>query len=125
MKTNSKALRRSLVCLLSFEAALLFGICLLGADATTGPKIYFLLFVVVVNLPGVMLASGLKLLGDTWGSNSNTVAAWTVTFGASLAFYSACIWRIHVALSGRRSESGESKAADLNNKEGNGDGGDG
>jgi hypothetical protein len=49
-------------CLIAFEAVLAFGICLLGGDATTGPKFYFLLFVVVVNLPGVMLASALNAL---------------------------------------------------------------
>ena len=96
-----------------FEAALGVGIYLLGGEATTGPRFRFLLFVVIVNFPGVMVASGLGLLRNgQWASGFDALVGWAVVFGFSLLFYSWCIWGVHSAIGGRRSKSGESKTTD-------------
>ena len=116
MNTNRKALARWILGLLVFEAALGAGIYLMGEDATTGPRFRFLLLVVIVNFPGVMIASGLGLLSNgQWASGFDPIVGWVVVFGSTLLFYTACIWRIHAAVGERRSGPGESTVADSEN----------
>jgi hypothetical protein len=81
-----------------------------------------LLLVVIVNFAGVMIASGLGLFNNgQWASGFDPIVGWAVVFGSSVICYSACLWGIQAAVGKRRSGSGESKAADLSNKEGHGD----
>ncbi len=78
----------------------------MGGDATTNPRFLFLLFVVVVNLPGVMVASGLGLFGhDAWGQDGHPMPGWAVVFGVSLVFYTCLIWMIHAVLDRKRNRS--------------------
>jgi hypothetical protein len=123
MKTNTKALTRWILGLLVFEAALGAGLYLMGGDATTGPRFRFLLFVVIVNFPGVMVAARLGLLGNgQWASDSDPMVGWAVVFGFSLLFYTACIWGVQAAVGAKRSKSGGSKTTDLDSLQGPGAG---
>ncbi len=96
----------SWVLVLAVLEAGLGAILYLMGDATTGPKFIFALLVLIVNFPGFILAAKLGLLGHGWlGSGGDPVLGCAVTFGFSLLFYSGCIWGVHRALAGRRSES--------------------
>ncbi len=105
MLDGMKRSARWIICLVVVEAILGAGLCLLKGDATTAPRFYFVLLVLIVNFPGFVVAAKLGLLGQGWlGSGGDPVLACAVSFGFSLLFYSGCIWGAHRALAGRRSE---------------------
>ncbi len=103
MLDGIKRLVRWILLLALLEAGLGATLYLLG-DATTGPKFIFLLLVIIVNFPGYMVAAELGLLGQALGSGGDPVLACAVTFGFSLLFYIGCIWGVHRALAGTRSD---------------------
>lgn len=92
MLKRTKTLGRWILGLVVFEAILAVSLWLMP-DATTEPRFLFLLFVAAVNLPGVVVASGLGLFGhDAWGRDGHPMPGWAVVFGVSLLFYLGCIW---------------------------------
>ena len=104
MTKSTKTLARWIPGLVVFEAVLV-SIGYLMGDATTGPKFRFALFVLIVNLPGFIVASKLGFLGHgEWVSTGDPVLGGVVVVGVSILFYSACICYVHRALAKRRSE---------------------
>ncbi len=106
MLDGMKRSARWIICLVVVEAILGAGLCLLKGDATTAPRFYFLLIVLIVNFPGFAVAAKSGLLGHGWeGAGADPVVGCAVIFGVSLLFYSGCIWGILRALATRKSES--------------------
>ncbi len=104
MLESIKRPARWILVLVIVEVVLAAILYLMG-DATTGPKFTFLLFVLVVNFPGLVLAAKLGLLGqDGWTSTGDPVLGWAVVVGVSLLFYSGCILAIHRAFTTRRNQ---------------------
>ena len=95
---STKGLKRWILGLVILEAVL-FAIedLILGGDATTTPKSMFAGFVLLVNLPGVVLAFtlGLGPKGDR-GRYPDLRPDITemVVFGVGLMFYGLCLWRL-------------------------------